>query len=242
MSIVVATADFEIYYEVVDELRGRGVAFTTIQPSEEIPDATRVVIAGAEDEIETDLEVAVAEPENARQAVDEAFAIMRGTQGRTIIGIDPGPRPGIAVLEGDQAVAVFHVPLADAASVVLEEVADAADPVVRIGDGARLEGSKLIGELQDVHVELVDETGTTPYLGTGVRAGGDVVAAINIARREGEVVESREVEPTAGELQIIKDRSRKQSAENRAINELLARRVASGELTIDEALSEHRNG
>lgn len=242
MSIVVATADFEIYYEVVDELRGRGVAFTTIQPDDEIPEGTRVLITGADDEIQTDLAVVVAEPEHARRAVDEALAILRGRSGKTIVGIDPGPRPGIAVLEGDQVVAVFHVPLADAAAVVEEEVTEAVDPVVRIGDGARLEGAKLIDELEDVQVELVDETGTTPYLGTGVRTGGDVVAAINIARREGEVVESREVEPTAGELQVIKDRSRRQSAENRAIDDLLARRVATGELTIDEALTEHRDG
>jgi hypothetical protein len=242
VSIVVATADFEIYYEVVNELRGRGVAFTTIQPDEEIPDETRVVITGATDEIGTDRECVVAEPDHPRRAVGEALTILRGGEGKTVIGIDPGTRPGVAVLEGDQVVAVFHVPLEDAARVVQGEVADAVDPVVRIGDGARLQGAKLIDELEDVRVELVDETGTTPYLGTGVRGIADVVAAVNIARREGEVVESRDVEPTAGELQVIKNRSRERSAENRAIDDLLARRVASGDLTIDEALSEHRNG
>lgn len=242
MSIVVATADFEVYYEVVNELRERDVAFTTIQPGEEFPDDARVAIVGTDDEVETDLTTVVADAEGGRRAVDETLSILRGTDGRTVIGIDPGTRPGIAVLEGDQVVSVFHVPLEDAARVIREEVADAVDPVVRIGDGARLQGAKLIDELEDVRVELVDETGTTPYLGTGVRGIADVVAAVNIARREGEVVDKRDVEPTAGELQVIKNRSRERSAENRAIDDLLARRVASGELTIDEALSEHRNG
>ncbi len=68
----------------------------------------------------------------------------------------------------------------------------------------------------------------------------DVLAAVNIARLEGELVDRREIEPTAGELQVIKDRSREQSEHNRAIDEGLARRVAAGELTIAEALLEHR--
>jgi len=82
---------------------------------------------------------------------------------------DPGERPGIAVLSGDTVVAAFQVPAAKAAEEVRREVEDAVDPVVRIGDGARLVGARLVDDLTDVPVELVDETGTTPYLGTGAR-------------------------------------------------------------------------
>lgn len=145
-------------------------------------------------------------------------------------------------MAGETVIAAFHVPLDDAVDVVREEVADAPDPVVRVGDGARLQGATVVDELDEVRVELVDEAGTTPYLGTGARGMGDVLAAVNIARIEGEVVDDREIEPTEGELTVIKDRSREQSSENRAIDEDLARRVASGELTIDEALDEHRSG
>ena len=35
--IVVATADFEVYHGVVNELRDRGVTFTTIEPGDEFP-------------------------------------------------------------------------------------------------------------------------------------------------------------------------------------------------------------
>jgi hypothetical protein len=88
----------------------------------------------------------------------------------------------------------------------------------------------------------VDETGTTPYLGTGARGMGDVLAAVNIARLEGERVEGRDVNPTAGELQVIQNRSRERADDNREIDEELARRVAAGELTLEEAMEEHRNG
>jgi hypothetical protein len=70
---------------------------------------------------------------------------------------------------------------------------------------------------------------------------GDVLAAVNIARLEGERVDSREIDPTAGELQRIKDRSRQLSADDRSIDEGLARRVAAGDLTVEEALDEHRD-
>ncbi|MEF8827029.1 MAG: hypothetical protein V5A27_11940, partial [Halapricum sp.] len=148
-------------------------------------------------------------------------------------------KPGIAVLVGGVVGAAFQVPAADAAEVVAREVEDAVDPIVRIGDGARLVGSRIIDDI-DAPVEMVDETGTTPYLGTGARGMGDVLAAANIARIEGEPTDSREIEPTAGEIQRIKDRSREESATNRAIDGTLARRVAVGELSIEEALAEHR--
>lgn len=239
--IVVATADFELYHEVVAELRDRGVAFTTIEPDEDLPDDARVVITAPDETAPDGVDHVSAGADEARRAVDEAMTLMRGGEGRTIVGVDPGPRPGIAVLSGTTVVAAFHVPLTDATEVVRQEVEDATDPLVRIGDGARLQGAQLVNELEDVPVELVDETGTTPYLGTGARGMADVLAAVNIAHIEGERVESREIEPTAGELKVIKRESRERSETGRTINEALARRVATGDLTIDEALAEHRS-
>ncbi|QLH78059.1 hypothetical protein HZS55_12445 [Halosimplex rubrum] len=241
--IVVATADFEVYHGVVNELRDRGVTFTTIELDDELPERTTVVVSAASEEPPNpdDVPVVRADPDDPRKAVDEVLAILRGGSGRTVVGVDPGERPGVAVLSGDMVVATFHVPLADAADVVREEVDDAVDPLVRVGDGARLQGAKIIDDLEGAPVELVDETGTTPYLGTGARGMGDVLAAVNIARLSGDRVESRTIEPTAGELQRIKERSREAGDANRAIDEDLARRVALGELSMDEALAEHRD-
>ena len=244
MTVVVATENFEVYHGVVNELRDRGVTFTTVEPGDDLPDSATVLVRAEDDpdEADADARTVVADPENPRRAVEEALALLRGGEGRTVVGIDPGTRPGIAVLSGDLVVAAFHVPLADVSEVVRREIDDAVDPVVRIGDGARLQGAQLIRELEDAPVELVDETGTTPYLGTGARGMGDVLAAANIARLPGERIEGREIEPTAGELKVIKNRSRQQSDDNREIDENLARRVATGDLTLEEALDEHRNG
>jgi hypothetical protein len=242
--IVVATADFELYHEVVDRLRERGVSFTTVEPGAELPDRAAVVVTAPTDDAGDlgGVERVTATADDARRAVDEALALLRGEEGRTVVGVDPGTRPGIAVLSGETVVAAFQVPLSEAVDVVEREVADAVDPLVRIGDGARLQGARLVNDLDAATVELVDETGTTPYLGTGARGMGDVLAAVNIARLEGERIDSREIDPTAGELQRIKDRSRRVSRDDRTIDDALARRVAAGDLTVEEALEAHREG
>jgi len=240
--IVVATGNFEIYHDVVGALRERGVTFTTIEPGGALPEAATVVVTGPDDDVDVPEGVheVAAEPGEPRAAIEAVLAHLRGGGGRTVIGIDPGERPGVAVLAGETVVAVFHVPAEGVAEVVAAEVESAVDPLVRIGDGARLIGATIVDDLPDVPVELVDETGTTPYLGAGTRGMGDVLAAVNIAHQAGDRIESREVTPTAGELQRIKDRSREESETNRAIDEDLARRVAAGDLTIEEALAEHR--
>lgn len=244
--IVVATADFEVYHGVVTALRDRDATFTTVEPGQPLPEGTTVVVRGPEDdarlELGEDVTVVVAQPGEPRPAVEAALSAGRAGGGRRVVGIDPGERPGVAVLDGDDVVAAFHVPLADVPAIVHREIEGAVDPVVRIGDGARLRGSRIIDALDDVRVELVDETGSTPHLGTGTRGMGDVLAAVNIARREGEPISAREVEPTPGELTAIKAASRERSPDNREITASLARRVAAGELSLEEALEAHRDG
>ncbi|MWG35792.1 hypothetical protein [Halomarina oriensis] len=242
--IVVATTDFEVYHGVVNELRDRSVEFTTQEVEEPLPEATTLLVTGPDDEVypeQLSVDVVRADPEDPRRAVEEALALIRDGEDRVVVGIDPGDRPGVAVLVGDTVVAAFQVPVSEVAAVVERELEDTVDPTVRIGDGARLDGSRIVEDLGDVPLELVDETGTTPYLGTGARGMGDVLAAVNIARRSGERIEGRDITPTKGEIQVIKRRSREQSEGDRTITEGLARRVARGELTMDEALDEHRS-
>jgi len=243
--IVVATTNFELYHDVVAELRDRGVTSTTIEPGDELPAETRAVITSVDDEVDVPADVALVEAspdeDGARDAVATALRRIRDADGQLVVGVDPGTRPGIAVVRGDTVVAAAQVPTAETADVVREEIAGEPDPIVRIGDGARLHSSRLVETLDDARVELVDETGTTPSLGAGANGMGDVLAAVNIALRGGERIDSHEIDPTPGELTTIKDRSREQSGENRAIDDQLARRVANGELTIEEALEEHQD-
>ena len=242
--IVVVTDDFALYHAAVGELRDRAATFTTAEPGDPLPERTAVVVSAAEDKVSSppgvDHVTTTADDVNA--GVDEALGILRGDDGRTVVGVDPGERPGIAVLSGETVVTAHHVPVSAATETIREAVADEPDALVRIGDGARLHGARLVEELEDVAVELVDETGTTPSLGRGATARGlaDVLAAVNIARMDGEPVETRDLEPTPGEIQRIKNRSREVSDGDRTLDTELARRVALGELDLSTALAEHR--
>ncbi|MEF8779345.1 MAG: hypothetical protein V5A46_01530 [Haloferacaceae archaeon] len=252
--IVVATEDFQLYHEAVSALRERDVTFTTVRPSDPLPDRTTVVLTGGADDLDADdldlpgdrespPEVVVVDPDDVRRGIEEALHLLRGGEERLVVGIDSGPRPGVAVLSGNTVVAAFSVPIGEVVDLVSEELAEASDSIVRVGDGDRLKSARIVNELAEldgVRVELVDETGTTPYLGAGARGASDVLAAVNIALREGEPVASRDVEPTPGELKRIKTASRERSAGDRTIDEALARRVAAGELTVEEALERHR--
>lgn len=240
--LVVATDDFEVYHDVIGELEDRSLTFTTITPGTPVPPETTAVIVGPDDPHPTDDDVAVvtATPGRGRQAVEAALAADTARDGRRIVGVDPGARPGIAVLVDNLVVAAFQVPLAEAPSIIREELADASDPLVRIGDGARLHRVQLLEALPELPVEVVDETGTTPSLGTGANGSADILAAVNIARRAGRDVEPERPEPTPGELTTIKEKSRRNSPTNRELPDGLARRVAVGELTLSEALDLHQ--
>ncbi len=244
MTVVVVTADFELYHAIVNSLRDRDVEFTTSEVGESLPPNTAVIITGVDDQLEevpSTSTVIRADASEPRQAVEQALAARHESIGRCIIGVDPGGKPGVAVLEGDVVVSAFQVPLGNVVDVIHRELEGTDDAVVRIGDGARLPGSRIINELQVDAIEIVDEAGTTPYVGAGARGMSDVLAAVNIARRKGESISERTIEPTQGELQGIKDSSREHSKDNRAIPERLARQVALGELSMEEALDEHRD-
>ena len=238
--IVVTTENFEVYHEVVAALRERGSAFTTVRVDAPLPSDAAVVIVGPGETRETDVPVVEATPDEPRTAVDEAMAALRGGEGVLVVGVDPGTNPGIVVMRDAFVIAAFQVPVAEAAAIIERELEGEPDPLVRLGDGARLHGARILEDLPDaVAVELVDETGTTPHLGAGARGMGDVLAAVNVATQTGTPIEGRSIEPTDGEIQVIKSRSRERSAAHQTITEALARRVARGDLTLDEAIAEH---
>jgi hypothetical protein len=201
----------------------------TIAPSDAIGREIGVVITSKEEasEIAFPNVVVASEPE---MTVNEAVRLLRNGAllGCAVIGIDPGEEPGIAVVSNGIVEAVYRVPLGQAVGVIERIKQTYSDIRVRIGHGARLASMHLANSLvaQGIPVELVDETGTSPYLGkgTGGTAISDIVAAI----------------PSKGEIRWIQERSRELSEGRTTISRQLAKRVAIGEITIKEALTEYK--
>jgi hypothetical protein len=181
--------------------------------------------------------------------INAALKLLNGRNdiNQVVIGIDPGKNPGVAVLEDGQVSEVYHVPARDVPGLVRQilENYPGKDIAIRIGNGARLVRTQLINSILDmcVNVEVVDETGTSPSMGRGIHGSemSDIIAAINIARLKGTSVGKQEVEPSVGEIKRIQEYSREYSKGKTSIPRDLARKVAKGKMTVEEAIEKHDN-
>ena len=151
------------------------------------------------------------------------------------------------MLGNNKTISVHHVSVGDVCPLIRRTMREFENKkfIVRIGHGARLIRSQLVNGILDLglQVEMVDETGTTPHLGKGVHGQviSDIIAAINIALIPGKIVGKQFIEPSHGEVRVIQESSREYSNGRSTIPRLLARAVAKGELTLDEAVERHRN-
>jgi hypothetical protein len=239
-----------VYEKVVGELKDRQVPFVTLRVGEPIPANVDVVITTAEEAgsfavTEGHLVIYDEPASTVSQAIG---AERRATPaGAIIIGIDPGRRPGVAVLSGDMVIAVHQVSVTEVEPLVRKIQRDyrPTSILIRIGNGARLITTQVINALLQAgfRVELVDETGTTPHIGRDVHTNTvrDIIAAINIAHIKGVPVGHREVEPSKGEIRVIQEASRSISDGRATIPRYLARQVARGEITIDRAIAMHKD-
>ncbi len=221
-----------------------------LNPKEPIPPHVGVIITT---EREADLvdfghERIIIADNRPQAALDKALSILFGEDvDQIIIGIDPGKYPGIAVLGNNRTISVHHVSVGDVFPLIRRIVREFENKniTVRIGHGARLIRSQLINGILDIGlvVEMVDETGTTPHLGKGVHGHviSDIIAAINIALIPGKLVGKQSIEPSQGEVRVIQESSREYSNGRSTIPRLLAKAVAKGELTLDEAVEKHNN-
>lgn len=221
-----------------------------LTPAQPIPAQVGVVIT-TEDEsanIEFSHDMMVIADSMPQAAIDKAISLLFGEDfEQIIIGIDPGKYPGMAVLGNNKTISVHRVSVGEVCPLIKRIMQEYEDKkiTVRIGHGARLIRSQLINGILDLGlaVEMVDETGTTPHLGKGVHGQiiSDIIAAINIAKLPGKNVGKQFIEPSHGEVRVVQERSREYSNGRSTIPRMLARAVAKGELTLDEAVERHNS-
>lgn len=240
--IGVFTNDFRFFYQVVRLLKERGEPFVSLGRSGDVPPSVGVVITTSKEKenIRFGKVVGLDDPE---EAVNTAHCMLAGgTKYRTVIvGIDPGKSTGVAVYGEGKLLASETVgsPEQVAGSIArLLKCLSFSKAVARVGDGDPTKGNRIIRSIWPLfsEVELVDETGTT------VRTEEpDVAAAKRIAMSKGESLdEPPKVEPTAGEVRDIQRLSRIESQGVVTISTARAHAVATGELTLAQAIAEQK--
>lgn len=249
-SLGILTSDFSVYYDLVQALRARGVPFVPIAPGEPVPASVGVVLTTSAEAATLDVHDAhVVAFTTAEESVADALRMLHapGPFRTCVIGVDPGERPGVAVLADGRILRLVHARSPEAVGEIVRG-AIARVPadrfVVRIGNGAPTFRDRILQTLGGLAaaLELVDETRSTPsdYRGAAER---DTGAATNIALTPGtpiRVSELRPARPSEGELRDIQRKSRVASDGKVTISRALARNVALGRLTLDDAIDRMR--
>lgn len=244
----VQTSDFSVYYDLVQALRERRIPFVPLAPGESVPLHVAVVLT-TEAEAPAVVHTRVVAFTTVEDTIDSALRLLHGFQTfrQCIVGIDPGDRPGIAVLADGRVVRLVHTASPEAVRPAIESALaafPARDAVIRIGDGAPTCRDRILHTLVGLaaRFELVDETRSTPVACHG-NAERDTAAATNIALNPGRSFDPsafRPVRPTEGELRDIQRKSRIASQGGVTISRALARHVALGRLTLDQAVDRYK--
>lgn len=255
--IGVLTSDFSLYHDLLRALRERGLPFASLAFGERPGGDIGVILTSWKDAVGTRLPEdvpVVAVPldaegkEDIHAALVKAQHVLEGVEGHVevAIGIDPGERPGIALVADGRLLytgQVFRV--SDVARTVGSLFAQYPHErgVARVGHGAPHERDRILADLwpmreEGVRIELVDETDTTPETGAS-EWSSDVAAAIAIARTTGtELVRRPRTPIKRGRVREVQHASRSTSEGRVTLSREEARRVARGEKTVDEALRE----
>jgi len=236
--IAVMTEDFQFFYRLVRRLKERDEPFVSLGFEDALPCNIGAIIT-TPNEVARAPPVLVVASEDPEAAINQAKAMMQGRSFKVlVVGIDPGRTTGIAVVGNGKVLLTDTVGWPEKAVAAVERMIaglEYEELLVRIGHGDRTVRNRIIRSLWGLadRVEIVDETNTTRRT-----LVPDIDAAILISRTMGEELDSvPAIDPTPGEVREVKRQSRLASDGSFTINTELARRVAKGELTMDEALA-----
>ncbi len=238
------TTDFRLYHDLVSVLKERDIPFASLSFNEPVPAEVAVVLTSPEEAHQIDFEPRV-QCDDVEDAVSQALQILRGVTSyrEVIVGVDPGPRPGVAILGDGEVIESRTASSPEAVRDILLGVLRNYDGevfTVRIGHGDPTNRNRILNALSEtgVRAEIVDERGTTRRDRRRDDAR-NIESATNIATARGVEAETRyDIFPTDGELRNIQKRSRIRSGGKLTISKELAKRVARGEMTLSEALEE----
>lgn len=243
--IAVATDNFEFYYDVVKELKQRDIPFVSISPTDPIPKNIGAILTTEKEAEGIDFDKVIPVSEDIRKGIRQGLSALSGKESfqQMIVGIDPGEKPGIALLgDGKVLESVYADSPEDVRSIIENyiEAYEFHEIIIRIGHGDKTNRNRTINSLTGlcVRIEIVNEEDTTH--------GGflqDLASAKEISVTSGEPIEGDyEIEATEGEKREIQRRSRIKSDGKITISKELAKKVVEGKIDLKEAIRRQEEG
>lgn len=245
----VYTKDFSLYHDIIKALKKRNVAYVSLASPDDPPRRIGVILTSQKElkDISLNKKVAADTYDSIDHAIDSAVQKLTGKElySRVLIGIDPGERPGIAIVCDD--ILIQKIQVDDPEQVVSEikshlKVYPSKETYIRVGHGSVINRNRIINSLipLQIPIEIVDETRTTPTQQKR-RCVRNTEAAAAIALLSGGRVQSTlPIETSRGAIKNVQKYSRQLSEGRFTISEETALRVLTGELSLLEALEKEK--
>ena len=241
--VVIRSADFKLAFRLMETLRKKGLQFTQLEIGQSLPSKDTIWF-GSEEEVENAMDEGrgiACNIDCCELAVTQATILRNGLSiiEHISIGIDPGPRPGLAWLADGVLMGVAQLEGIDFVVEHINSITTAAEfknMTLRIGDGAPLLRDRIINKCLEKqwNIEEVDETKTS----RGLLRHNHSTSAIRIALLRGKRVwQLRVLKPTDGQIRYIQNQSRSDSFGAKTISKELATKVGTGDLTMPQALN-----
>lgn len=233
------TEDPRTYFEMLGALREQRAEFISLSFDDPIPSNIGAIITSEREKHRVPFDKIITDPDPAT-AIAKARRLLSNDSSvkELVIGVDPGVKPGLAVI-GDGVVTLRCLaPSPESVAPMLEDITQEypeARVTVRIGHGDRTNRNRIFNSLWDngYRLEIVDERNTTKRSHTP-----DEDAAVEIAMTPGyRPIKKQEIEPCDGEIRNIQRLSRLESSGAVTVSKDLAKRVALGEITLDDAIA-----
>ena len=241
--VVIRCADFKLAFRLMETLRKKGLPFTQLEIGQSLPNKDTIWF-GSEEEVGNAMGEGRGIACNincCELAVTQAMILRNGLSiiENISIGIDPGPRPGLAWLADGVLMGVAQLEGIDFVVEHINSIITAAEfknITLRIGDGAPLLRDRIINKCLEHqwNIEEVDEAKTS----RGLLRHNHSTSAIRIALLRGKRVWlQRVIKPTDGQIRYIQNQSRTDSSGAKTISKELAVKVGTGDLTMPQALN-----
>lgn len=181
--IGILTDDVRLYYDLSKFLKSRNLKFRMLDFGIDYPLDIGVILTspGELDCINFEPKIGVTDIEAAARKAVQAVKGLGGNH-ILIVGVDPGPEPGIAAILNDQIIETRHAQSPEhAADIIFGILSDYSytSCLLRIGHGSKLHRDRVL-ELVEGNfdeVEIVDETCTS-----NINRGYHAEAAVRIAK------------------------------------------------------------
>jgi len=243
------TKDFSLYHDILIALKKRKLSYVILSSKKNIPKRIGVVLTSKEESetIKAQKIVSVDTFDTIDHAIDMALKKLIGKKfyKQVFIGIDPGDRPGIAVVGNDMLLQKTSVESPEYVIKTIKRLLKlypSEEKYIRIGHGSILTRNRIINSLisLNIPIEIVDETSTTHDQQIG-RSDKDREAAAAIALLSGGRVQTKlPLEPTRGAIKNVQQHSRLLTEGRYSISEKTAIQVLKGKISIVEAIEKEK--